>query len=643
MKQLFKQSLLLCAALCAAACSMDKISTGDTDSGDDEIGYLTIGGVGVNVDTETTEIGSQAKSAAAPATRVSNEVIRTYLVSIIDAATDTAVQGSIDGEKLAAEFTYGSLFEQTSDGTDIVKQIALAPGTYYVTVHQPGTVAGVGENCPYYAGTSDRVTVRSQKSDPAGVSATVTCKLANIKTSVEHSADLQAVFQERTDDGRLMTKVSIAENGGENSYTFEKDASHNDGPFVYFKDVAGPDSDGNEMKIVLSGYYYTGDAEDLTTGNVDATKYKAVSMTKTLQGVKAATWRKISIDIDHNTTGNLQFVFTVESYVYDDTIDVDITTLYAAIEEEIEDEEEEISDPDAPAVAFADGTTAYTIDSSMYDADLGYWSALMKIAVTAGSDAEVASYYALFDSDNAALLQALDAAGYTDGRVELYPTNAASNYCKAEAELLTTSIQGMTGLLQYAGTHTMKIVATDSRNRTSYTTLTINVASGSSTSEGPTVVWSVNGATSTSATITGSESVTCNLSSKTGFTGIKVAIESDNTSFSSAVADLFGTTNIDLFNLVSAEAETNLRSLGFLPIEAGKEPADDDQYRMFDPATNTLKSGAVCPYQGETSVPFDISAFMGALSGFPGSHRFTLTATDAEATTSGSIVFIVNN
>lgn len=651
MKQLFKQSLLLAAALAAAACSMDKIGSDDPAGPEEGLGYLTIGGVALNVDTETTTVGGTPK--AAPATRAIDT--DGYLISIVDAATDTPVQGTLDnGTKLDAEFTYSSLFTTTTEGNRTAHLIALRPGSYYVTARQPGAVSGVAADAPYYSGKSETKAVLMKKKDDAGYTPAafaVTCKLANIKTTVELTAPLKEVFQPAasTDDSRLKTVVTV----GSNSYTFEKDATHTE-PLVYFKDEAGPESTaGNEMKIVLSGNYYTGDPADIAAGTADPAKYKHVSMTKTLLHVRAAQWHRISIDIDHNTTGNLQFVFTVESYVYDDTIDTDVTTFYADadVEDEIGEEEPdkpETSDPDAPTVLFANGTAAYTITDAMYDADMGQWNELMTIGLTPKADASVASYYAVFTSDNADFRQALTAAGYTDGKVELYPANGAESYCKADATQLKTKPAGMAGLLKYAGTHTMKLVAKDSKGRTSYTTLTITVGGGSSTpsGQGPTVVWSGdNGPVSTITVNTGTEKAGVKITSASGITGLRVVIESDALT-PDELAGVGLAAEMDILNPESASIETNLRAFGFIPFtEKAKNASiadendrkaanatDDDEYRIWDPVTNTKKDGAVSPYYLNKTIEFSISEFMPMLQMLGScTSKFTIYAKDAES------------
>ncbi len=625
MKQLFKQSLLLAAALAAAACSMDKIGSDDPAGPEEGLGYLTIGGVALNVDTETTTVGGTPK--AAPATRAIDT--DGYLISIVDAATDTPVQGTLDnGTKLDAEFTYSSLFTTTTEGNRTAHLIALRPGSYYVTARQPGAVSGVAADAPYYSGKSETKAVLMKKKDDAGYTPAafaVTCKLANIKTTVELTAPLKEVFQPAasTDDSRLKTVVTV----GSNSYTFEKDATHTE-PLVYFKDEAGPESTaGNEMKIVLSGNYYTGDPADIAAGTADPAKYKHVSMTKTLLHVRAAQWHRISIDIDHNTTGNLQFVFTVESYVYDDTIDTDVTTFYADadVEDEIGEEEPdkpETSDPDAPTVLFANGTAAYTITDAMYDADMGQWNELMTIGLTPKADASVASYYAVFTSDNADFRQALTAAGYTDGKVELYPANGAESYCKADATQLKTKPAGMAGLLKYAGTHTMKLVAKDSKGRTSYTTLTITVGGGSSTpsGQGPTVVWE-GGNIDERFTLTAANALTTScrilLTSATGLTELTADINSEVLGADDLQSvDL--AQHIDLMN--PGELADGLKQLGLLPEDG---------------------------YKGKTSSVFDISKFLYLLQllynqqNTSGNCDFVLTATDAGGTTQKTVMFYV--
>lgn len=65
-----------------------------------------------------------------------------------------------------------------------------------------------------------------------------------------------------------------------------------------------------------------------------------VNWSQEIQNVKAGQWRKINIKILHASDGNVQFQVTVETWVYDEKIDVDVmSSFYSYGEEEIPDEE----------------------------------------------------------------------------------------------------------------------------------------------------------------------------------------------------------------------------------------------------------------------------------------------------------------
>lgn len=87
----------------------------------------------------------------------------------------------------------------------------------------------------------------------------------------------------------------------------------------------------------------------------------------------------------------------------------------------------------------------------------------------------------VFGSDNAAFLEALDAAGIRDRTVTLWPENeelaAYAVVRAAETGVVTAAVKdaGMSALYGFEGTHTVKFVAADDRGRTSYTVLAIRV------------------------------------------------------------------------------------------------------------------------------------------------------------------------
>ncbi|MBO5686448.1 MAG: DUF4493 domain-containing protein [Alistipes sp.] len=625
MKQYLKSLLLVAVAAVATACSMDKLAT-EAPAGTVEQGYLQIGGVVVNSDTENSIVGGRAVS----------EADENYYLEIIDKTTGGSVWSG----------TYASLRE---NGT--VKPVGLEPGTYVVYAYQSSAkkpASGVAVDAPYYAGHSEDIEIVSKQTK----SVSVTCRLANILTTVELSADLKQVFKpyDAASERRLKTNVAVGTASVTNAYDFEASATHAT-PLVYFRDEAGTNNaSGNTMQIVLSGDYYTGDPVDVINGRADESLWKQVKMAKTLTNVRAAQWRKISIDIDHNTTGTAQFKFTIESYVYDDEITVDIVTLFAELNEEetIPDDEEE--NPAAPTVTInGQSDLNYQINSSMFDELQNIWTKWLTVHITPNDGTTVQAVSAVITSTNTTLLPAMEAKGFAEGRIDFFPTNAATAYATVSADGKTVTLlqSGMSALYKYAGEHTVRVCTIDSDNRMKHTDLVITVTGGAVV--GPTIVWTANGVQASTLLIeTGSETADATVSSTTGLTGLSVKIVSDV-----LTAEELGNFNLapemDLFNPATAIMETRLRAFGFLPIDtAAFDPsmakenmaAGDDKYRLFDPATGLRKEGIESPLKGMQEVTFGVTDFLGLLAAldnvdnaqYKSTNLFELTASDESGT-----------
>ena len=199
---------------------------------------------------------------------------------------------------------------------------------------------------------------------------------------------------------------------GENKLVFNRAESNNEAR-GYFKAVEA----SNTIKVELEGSYNKspGDA---------APVYVPVKWTREITDCKAGQRRKISIKILNATQGNIQFQMTVENWVYDQKIDVDVMQLFAfAGEETIPDED--LSDPNSPVVTLdgRDIAQGYTISKSMFDEELGKWSENLKAVITPQADASVRTAKLVFSSDNAELLAALDGAGYVNGTIPVWPQN----------------------------------------------------------------------------------------------------------------------------------------------------------------------------------------------------------------------------
>lgn len=618
MKRYIKNLLLIAAAILTTACGMDKLQTPDNKE-QSELGYLRIGQVSTNADTETGELnGGQTPSASRAATTVAAP--DSYYLEIVNATTQTAVWSGTIAELKAK--------------TDA--QVGVEPGSYVVYAYQDAAkapAAGAAENKPYYAGKSQILSV--VKKQPTTFS--VTCKLANILTTVELSADLKAMF--KTDAGTtpmLQTDVKVGTSSLTNNYVFPYTSTH-DAPKVYFTDVAGPDAQsGNTLTFSLTGLYYTGDPVHVLdpdkAANIDPTLWKEVKMEKSLTGVKAAQWRKVSIDIDHNTTGDAQFVITIESFTYDEEIVVDLMTLYANADELFGEEEaipdEDEQNPDAPDVTIeGQSDLNFAINSSIYDADAQSWTKYLKVNITPKEGSTVQQVYAVFTSDNASLLTNMATKGFAEGRVNLFPTNAATDYANVATDgtKVTLKAAGMDALYRYNGTHTVKVFTVDSENRMKSTEIVITVSSSGVVANGPTAVWMVDGVdvldqkhTLDANTVTTMQCV-INISSVTGLTRFEVDIESDVLD-EEALADVGLGSHIDMVN--PGAMLPNLKLLGLMP--AGMDSVG-----------------------GATHVDFTITDFFSALfslyQGKAGDCVFTLTLADSTGTTEKSLQLYVNN
>lgn len=638
MRDLFKFLLLAAVAVCTTACSLDKLDSGFEGEQTGEMGYLQLGEVLLNGDTETANLNSQSSRSTTRAT----EATSSYFVEIVDS------EGNVD---------YSGSYSEAKN-----QKISLEPGTYVVYAYQDeskgGNIADVAEDAPYYQGKSEAVVVKSKQT----TSATVTCKMANIRTTVELSADLKAVFDVDAAASPLQTLVSLGTNEeNQISYTFAYTSTH-EAPMMYYKDVAGPNSQvGNTMTFTLSGVYYTGDPDDIGTSTEDGSLWKEVKMVKTITNVRAAQWRKISIDIDHNVTGTVKFIFTVSNVVYDDEINVDVETLYASLNVEEVIPDDDVENPLAPNVTIhgQEGLN-YAINGSMYNSNAGSWMAFLQADVVATEGSTVEEIYAVVASTNTSLVPAMAAAGYADARVDLFPENGASTYCNVASDGTSVTLKndGMSALYKYEGTHTISVYTVDSEKRKKHTDIVVEVTNeGGSSGAGPQIVWmGDNGPTNSITIVTGTEKAEADVISATGLTGLSVVINSN-----ALTADILGelglTTSMDLFNPTSAKMETQLRKLGFLPIEnyhEGMSDAEkqalavaDDNYRKFKPTDSNgevgeEKAGFVSPLQGVKSVNFKVTPFMALLPALGASEsKFELSATDESGTNKGTMTLIV--
>lgn len=619
----FLHIFCLAFLLLLSGCKNEDPGFPTTPGTDDEVGYIVTSGLSVTVaDNEiistTTGESSPTKSEASgsEATNLTRSNNTQSAVDSTTTKTDPPTAEASDDYKVTIlntktsetmNYTYADLKKEEN------QKIPVAPGTYKISAESPdyaSYMAGdyyANWDMPVYAGS---VTKNVIKATVTTVNDLV-CSLANIRTSVSLTPDLQSLFLPDDQATEQLPALTVTLSVGENSLVYDRAAADGE-KYGYFKAVETT----NTITVELKGAY------NKASGDVEP-EYVPVKWTREITGCKAGQWRKISIHVTNASQGNIQFQMTVENWVYDQKIDVDVTNLYAFGEEVIPDEE--LSDANSPVVTLEghDIAQGYTINQSMYNEDLGKWNENLQAIITPQSDVTLRSVKLLFSSDNTTLLNDLSAAGYTDYTIPIWPQNDALNSYlliqQGSTGLVKATLKdaGMTKLFNYKGVHTVKFIAVDSKGRTSYTNLKITVSEGGSiVTEGPTATW-VNdrgGQLDVPFQLDPNDlpPVELKVESKTGITDFKIEISSTNQEFAELISTMFSTNNLDLIN-PGSNAET-LASLGF---------PTGDQVR------------------NQTSLSFDISQFMSALAVFSGEHTFKLQVTDANGQIAKSLILIV--
>ncbi len=613
----------LAVLLLLAGCKNEDPGFPSSAGTDEEVGYIVTSGLSVSVadneiiSTTTGESSpTKSESSGSEATNLTRSNNTQSAVDSTTTKTDPPTAEASDDYKVTIlntktsetmNYTYADLKKEEN------QKIPVAPGTYKISAESPdyaSYMAGdyyANWDMPVYAGSVTKNVIKATETTVNDL----VCSLANIRTSVSLTPDLQSLFLPDDQATEQLPALTVTLSVGENSLVYDRAAADGE-KYGYFKAVEAT----NTITVELKGAY------NKASGDVEP-EYVPVKWTREITGCKAGQWRKISIHVTNASQGNIQFQMTVENWVYDQKIDVDVTNLYAFGEEVIPDED--LSDANSPVVTLEghDIAQGYTINQSMYNEDLGKWNENLQAIITPQSDVTLRSVKLLFSSDNATLLSDLSAAGYTDYTIPIWPQNDALNSYlliqQGSTGLVKATLKdaGMTKLFTYKGVHTVKFIAVDSKGRTSYTNLKITVSEGGSiVTGGPTATW-VNdrgGQLDVPFQLDPDNlpPVVLEIQSQTGITDFKIEISSTNPEFAGLVTTMFSTTSLDLINPGSNSA--TLSSLGF---------PTGDQVR------------------NQTSLSFDISQFMSALAVFSGEHTFKLQVTDANGQIAKSLILIV--
>ncbi len=235
----------------------------------------------------------------------------------------------------------------------------------------------------------------------------------------------------------------------------------------------------------------------------------------------------------------------------------------------------------------------------------------------------VTSVAATFSSDNEELTAALAAAGYENGAMDItevlsvdgvdYTTVGVSG----RAKVIRATSAAMRKLFEFAGTHTARITATDSKNRTSYTDLTVTVRRGGGAENGPSIVWRDHDIDRryVANDLSGDDCCVIEIASASGITGFLVDIGGKVLSPSN-LRDMGLDSHMDLIAPATDAMDGMLHSLGF---------KTKDEVR------------------GAKELQFNISQFVPMLTALeiPGPVDFKLTVTDGEGSVAKTVMFTV--
>ncbi len=593
MKKLNIIFLFICA-LVLASCQDEDLYTGQDDPTVDNIGYLSMSGVTIDL-IEESEVfdDEQRQDAYASLTRSSSE--DDLVITITHVASNLEV----------ASYTYAEF--------KTLSTIELTPGKYTISVEPTEQNSQGGWQMPTYYGEQSVTIVKSQTTELQDIK----CTLSNIKVTLELNSQLLDMFkyEEGNSSGEnLQTTISL----GSQEAVFELGETR----AYYFTDQYTL----NTLSVVLSGYYNTADGANSPT-------YEYTTWDATISNVRAGQWREISIYVDNAYDGNIELGMSVEGWAYNDEVEIDVTAmlLNALTEEIIPEYDFGESWPNSPTVTLSGDLTEITISDENYDEDLDKWNLSIGGTVTPISGSAVDKIEIMFQNASSSLAAKLSEYGFDDNTFEIYPNNSLPSYffIKESGSNVEVKIYdaGLEAMSQYIGEHELMIIATDDQERISYTEYPLTVIS----TIGPEVVWldAEDGTVysfDTRYDVSNEDgynnpTVEIDITSTTGITSLLVNINSEVLT-ESTLTSMGLATSMDLVNPVMVDSD-------------GDGELDDDMNEML------LELGFPTRDQveGVTNILIDITEFMPALATLGnGQTDFELVATDSTGSTSRTIL-----
>ena len=418
-------SVALVALPLLVSCHMDNVDYEGIDGpAKNNVGYLQVGNMQASVIVDTENFDS------AETTRAGEVDINTFDVVILN-----------DKGETVKSFKYG---ERPTDA------IALEGGVYTIKMSS-ATMQKEDWDAPVYAGEKEVVITRKQTSTVNNL----VCKLANIKVTVDYSADIK----DQLDPENTTMNVELEDSAL--LYVFNETRAG------YFAPVAVD----NTLTLTFN-CRYKGET-------------KNISMTSEIKGVKAAQWRKINVVVQHAADGTATIGIKCDTWTYDEEVTFD--TSVSLFEEVIPD------DTDAPVIVWEghDLSETFELTDLMFDAD-GNFTSSINVDVT--TKAALKSLVVKASSDNVEFTNAY--AEVLPLEVDLCAGTVSSTILKmmgypSDAKGATSTrlkFAAQTELFRsHEGTHSFEITATDENG--AHSTVTLAIKYGQMVVIPPSIVW----------------------------------------------------------------------------------------------------------------------------------------------------------
>lgn len=446
-------------------------------------GYLTLADMSMRVvvDTDTeTRPDDTSDETAKPQTRTDEAQpdVDTFIIEIRDATG-----------KLALQETYGDL--KVSIGEAGRLELPVGGYTMEVRSEEAATTPAAEWEHPVYFGSQEFVIEKNQTT-PINE---VVCTLNNIKVTLMCSKDL-------ADQLTADTKSTVTL--GETTMTFLKDETR----AAYFM----PQGETNTLKLHLEGAF--ADTPDAP-----------VRINKSISGVKAGQWRKLSIVITYSDKGDIKLDIDVNDFMEDDEIPVNDP-----------DNPGEPGLPVAPTLECPgyDLTKPFQLLASMFDAQGNY---TRPFAFNLASSNGIGSFAVKITSDNSRLTGMVSGIGgpefdlCTIGASDpAYTVLAGLGFPLGDDLKGATSksfdIAGAMKLLYpaYEGTHAFAFEITDAKGLSARASLTLTVDPAN---EGPSIV-GVDFNIDETQTPSADRDTEIDITAQTGIKSLDVTIDCDN-------------------------------------------------------------------------------------------------------------------